>query len=286
MIKTATQLKDLIRNLSRKNAANAQLLLRNYLMERFLERTSLSSYQDKFIVKGGMLVAAMVGHMARSTMDLDATVKGVNISLNNVEKMIKEIINVSLDDGVTFRINSISRIMDEAEYPGFRIALTGFFDSIRISLKIDISTGDIITPKEVRFTFKLMLENRSINIWVYNIETVLAEKLETIISRATTNSRMRDFYDITILQQLYAEKIDNKIVYNALLATAKNRKTITNLKNAKNIFDEIESDFNMRSLWESYRKKYSYASDLEWKNVIIAVRKLYANACEYNRKKE
>lgn len=127
MIKTATQLKDLIRNLSRKNAANAQLLLRNYLMERFLERTSLSSYQDKFIVKGGMLVAAMVGHMARSTMDLDATVKGVNISLNNVEKMIKEIINVSLDDGVTFRINSISRIMDEAEYPGFRIALTGFF---------------------------------------------------------------------------------------------------------------------------------------------------------------
>lgn len=193
MIKTARQLKDLIRNLSKKNAADAQILMRNYMMERFLERISLSSYRDKFILKGGMLVAAMVGLDARSTMDLDATVKGANVSVEDVENMMAEIIAVPIDDGVTFQVKSISEIMDEAEYPGIRVTMTTLFDGVRTPLKIDISTGDAITPKEVRYSFKLMLEDRSIDVWAYNLETVLAEKLETIITRTTTNTRMRDF---------------------------------------------------------------------------------------------
>ena len=205
MIKTARQLKDLIRNLSRKNAADAQILMRNYMMERFLERISLSAYRDKFILKGGMLVAAMVGLDARSTMDLDATVKGANVSVEDVENMMAEIIAVPIDDGVTFQVKSISEIMDEAEYPGIRVTMTTLFDGVRTPLKIDISTGDAITPKEVRYSFKLMLEDRSIDVWAYNLETVLAEKLETIITRTTTNTRMRDFYDIAILQQLYGD---------------------------------------------------------------------------------
>ena len=208
MIKTARQLKDLIRNLSKKNAADAQILMRNYMMERFLERISLSSYRDKFILKGGMLVAAMVGLDARSTMDLDATVKGANLSVEDVENMMAEIIAVPIDDGVTFQVKSISEIMDEAEYPGIRVTITTLFDGVRTPLKIDISTGDAITPKEVRYSFKLMLEDRSIDVWAYNLETVLAEKLETIITRTTTNTRMRDFYDIAILQQLYGSTLD------------------------------------------------------------------------------
>ena len=220
MIKTARQLKDLIRNLSKKNAADAQILMRNYMMERFLERISLSSYRDKFILKGGMLVAAMVGLDARSTMDLDATVKGANVSVEDVENMMAEIIAVPIDDGVTFQVKSISEIMDEAEYPGIRVTMTTLFDGVRTPLKIDISTGDAITPKEVRYSFKLMLEDRSIDVWAYNLETVLAEKLETIITRTTTNTRMRDFYDIAILQQLYGSTLDPHILHDALLATA------------------------------------------------------------------
>lgn len=157
MIKTARQLKDLIRNLSKKNAADAQILMRNYMMERFLERISLSSYRDKFILKGGMLVAAMVGLDARSTMDLDATVKGANVSVEDVENMMAEIIAVPIDDGVTFQVKSISEIMDEAEYPGIRVTMTTLFDGVRTPLKIDISTGDAITPKEVRYSFKIAI---------------------------------------------------------------------------------------------------------------------------------
>ena len=203
MIKTARQLKDLIRNLSKEKTADAQILMRNYMMERFLERISLSEYRDKFILKGGMLVAAMVGLDVRSTMDMDATIKGANVNVEDVEKLISSIITIQIDDGVIFQIKSISEIMDEAEYPGVRVSMTALFDRVITPLKIDISTGDVITPSEVRYNFKLMLEERTIDIWAYNLETVLAEKLETMLTRAVTNTRMRDFYDIYVLQQLF-----------------------------------------------------------------------------------
>ena len=177
MIKTARQLKDLIRNLSKEKSADAQILMRNYMMERFLERISLSEYRDNFILKGGMLVAAMVGLDARSTMDLDATVKGTNVNATDIENLIVSIITVPIEDGVTFQLKSISEIMDEAEYPGIRVSMAAAFDGVVTPLKIDISTGDAITPREVRYSFKLMLEDRSIDIWAYNLETVLAEKL-------------------------------------------------------------------------------------------------------------
>lgn len=275
MIKTARQLKDLIRNLSRKNAADAQILMRNYMMERFLERTSLSEYRDKFILKGGMLVAAMVGLDARSTMDLDATIKGANVSVENIEKLISAIIAVPLDDGVKFQMKSISQIMDEAEYPGVRVTMTATFDGVVTPLKIDIATGDAITPREVRYSFKLMLEDRSIDIWAYNLETVLAEKLETIITRATTNTRMRDFYDLHILSQLYGSSIIPADLSTALAATARKRGTEKYLPNALTVCDEVESSPAMLKLWVSYQKKYSYASDLSWDTVMESIRNLY-----------
>lgn len=159
MIKTARQLKDLIRNLSKEKVADAQLLMRNYMMERFLERISLSEYRDKFILKGGMLVAALVGLDARSTMDLDTTVKGTTVSPEDVERMITEILSVPLDDGVKFRIKRISEIMDEAEYPGIRVSMETEFDYVITPLKLDISTGDVITPREVKYRFKLMYQS-------------------------------------------------------------------------------------------------------------------------------
>lgn len=240
MIKTARQLKDLIRNLSREKSADAQLLMRNYMMERFLERISLSEYRDKFILKGGMLVAAMVGLDARSTMDLDATVKGANVNVEEIENLISAIVSVPIDDGVKFQLKSISEIMDEAEYPGIRVSMTTTFDGVVTPLKIDISTGDAITPREVRYSFKLMLEDRSIDIWAYNLETVLAEKLETIITRTTTNTRMRDFYDIYILDQLHGNTLNRQTLYDALLATAKKRGTERHLAEAVDVLNEVE----------------------------------------------
>ena len=276
MIKTARQLKDLIRNLSREKSADAQLLMRNYMMERFLERISLSEYRDKFILKGGMLVAAMVGLDARSTMDLDATVKGANVNVEEIENLISAIVSVPIDDGVKFQLKSISEIMDEAEYPGIRVSMTTTFDGVVTPLKIDISTGDAITPREVRYSFKLMLEDRSIDIWAYNLETVLAEKLETIITRTTTNTRMRDFYDIYILDQLHGNTLNRQTLYDALLATAKKRGTERHLAEAVDVLNEVESSYVMQKLWESYRRKFSYAADLEWSIIMGAVRSLYA----------
>ena len=276
MIKTARQLKNLIRNLSREKSADAQLLMRNYMMERFLERISLSEYRDKFILKGGMLVAAMVGLDARSTMDLDATVKGANVNVEDIENLISAIVSVPIDDGVKFQLKSISEIMDEAEYPGIRVSMTTTFDGVVTPLKIDISTGDAITPREVRYSFKLMLEDRSIDIWAYNLETVLAEKLETIITRTTTNTRMRDFYDIYILDQLHGNTLNRQTLYDALLATAKKRGTERHLAEAVDVLNEVESSPVMQKLWESYRRKFSYAADLEWSIIMRAVRSLYA----------
>ena len=276
MIKTARQLKDLIRNLSREKSADAQLLMRNYMMERFLERISLSEYRDKFILKGGMLVAAMVGLDARSTMDLDATVKGANVNVEEIENLISAIVSVPIDDGVKFQLKSISEIMDEAEYPGIRVSMTTTFDGVVTPLKIDISTGDAITPREVRYSFKLMLEDRSIDIWAYNLETVLAEKLETIITRTTTNTRMRDFYDIYILEQLHGNTLNRQTLHDALRATVHKRGTEQHLAEAVDVLNEVESSPVMQKLWESYRRKFSYAADLEWSIIMGAVRSLYA----------
>ena len=277
MITTARQLKDLIRNMSKKKSADAQILMRNYMMERFLERISLSEYKNQFILKGGMLVAAMVGLDARATMDLDATIKGTNVSVEDVEMIISQIISIPLDDGVSFRIKRISEIMEEADYPGVRVSMETKFDGVITPLKIDISTGDIITPREIKYNFNLMLENRTIEVWAYNLETVLAEKLETVISRNVTNTRMRDFYDIYILQKLYGEQLSKGVLWDALVATAKKRETLEQIEteDIDEVFDEIQSSSVMENLWKAYQRNYSYSADIPWHTIMKSIRTLY-----------
>ena len=277
MITTARQLKDLIRNLSKKKSADAQILMRNYMMERFLERISLSEYKNQFILKGGMLVAAMVGLDARATMDLDATIKGTNVSVEDVEMIISKIISIPLNDGVLFRIKRISEIMEEADYPGVRVSMETKFDGVITPLKIDISTGDIITPREIKYKFNLMLENRTIEVWAYNLETVLAEKLETVISRNVTNTRMRDFYDIYILQKLYGEQLSKDVLRDALVATAKKRETLEQIEteDIDEVFDEIQSSSVMENLWKAYQRNYSYSANIPWHTIMKSIRTLY-----------
>ena len=278
MISSSRQLKDLIRNMSKNKNTEAHILMRNYMMERFLERIALSKYKDNFILKGGMLVAAMVGLDSRSTMDLDATVKGFDVSVQSMQNIIEEIISVKIDDGVAFESKSISDIMDEAEYSGVRVSLDTTFDGMRTPLKIDISTGDVITPSAVQYSFKLMLEERSVAVWAYNLETVLAEKLETVIARGVTNTRMRDFYDIHILSILQKDNINRDDLKAAILAVAKKRGSEKLISDITLILIEIEESKTMQNLWANYRKSFSYASDIDWQIVMESIRAMIKSA--------
>ena len=269
---TATQLKALIRNLAKQKNINAQILLRNYMLERLLERISLSEYKNNFILKGGMLVAAMVGLDARSTIDMDATIKGRLISAEAVGKMFESILSVEIEDYVEMKIKSVEEIREEAEYTGIRVSIETVFDKIRQILKVDVTTGEDITPREVNYSFRLMLEDRNISIMPYNLETVLAEKLETVITRSVTNTRMRDFYDIYILSKLQKENINNELLKEAIRATAKRRGTYKMLSDANKILEQIDKSAMMKNLWKRYQTKFSYAEEIEWVEVMQSVK--------------
>lgn len=276
MIHSSKQLKDLIRNLSKEVGIEAHVLIRKYMMERFLERVSSSKYNGSFILKGGMLVAAFVGVEARATMDIDTTIKGIPVTIIDMERTITEISNIDLDDNVKFRIKKVSEIMDEAEYSGIRFSMDAVLDGAVIPLKIDISTGDVITPREITYSYKLMFEDRTIPIMTYPIETVLAEKLETVISRSITNTRMRDFYDIHIL--LKSQNINADILALALERTAKKRGKFSLLENAESVLKIVKSDEDMKRLWNIYQKKFKYAGEYTWDEVIHSVRELSIEA--------
>lgn len=280
MIKTSRQLKALVRNLTKGDSLQAQIIIRNYAMERFLERISLSKYRNNFILKGGMLVSAMVGLDTRSTMDIDTTIKNMPLSVENAKEMIEEIIAISIDDGMTFSIKSVGEIMDEAEYSGVRANLEATLETMRTPLKVDISTGDIITPREVSYTFKLMFEERTISILAYNLETVLAEKMETVIARGVANTRLRDYYDLYILQNEYTHVINMEQFKEAFLATSKKRNSIQLIAEGNRILKEIEDSEVMQELWKGYQKKFSYAEDISWERVMVSIEKLFAEVVE------
>ena len=264
-------------NQAKGDSGRSQLLFRNFAMERFLERVSLSAYKDNFILKGGMLVSALVGLENRATMDIDTTLKKLPLDCKSAERIVAGIISVPVEDNITFKVKSVSEIMDETEYAGVRLSLDAHLDSMRIPLKIDISTGDVITPAEISYPYKLMLEERYIYIWTYTLETVLAEKLETVLSRALMNTRLRDFYDIYILQS--SELVINKqTLATALAATCKKRGSESSLQKYENTFDELAASHVMRNLRESYQKKNSYAAGINWGDAVKAARKLCTEA--------
>lgn len=195
-MKNAMQLKAIMKKLAKENQISAQLVLQNYMLERFLERVSLSPYRDNYIIKGGFLISSMVGLNSRATMDMDATIKGYPVTQDTVQKMIEKILTVPVDDDITFTFKSIGEIREGDEYTGYRVALTADFPPMAVPLKLDITTGDKITPREIQYDYKLMLEDRHIQVMAYNLATILAEKLETVISRSDQNTRPRDYYDV------------------------------------------------------------------------------------------
>ena len=268
IIKTSRQLKDKVSNLSGNDSKKAQTLIRKYMMERFLARISHSKYKNNFILKGGMLVSALVGVESRATMDIDTTVRMLPLTKDNAIEVIAEIMKIDLDDDISYEIKKAEDIMEEHDYSGVRFTISVTLEKLRDTIKIDISTGDEITPSAIEFSYPMMFDDERINIWSYNLETMLAEKLETVIARSTLNTRMRDFYDIHILWSEKANMINIETLRRAIVNVARKRETLELFDTMDEILDDIaESDY-LRNNWSNYRKGSYYVSDLEWSDVL------------------
>jgi predicted nucleotidyltransferase component of viral defense system len=264
----AMQLKDRIKNMALKNRVPAQAVLQNFMLERLLERISRSKYKDMLILKGGMLIASIVGISNRTTMDMDATLRGYPLSEETLRESLSEICAIQLDDEVTLVLDHIIPIREDNEYGGYRVAIIARYESINTPLKIDITTGDIITPDAIRYTFHSNFEDKLIKVWAYNIETILAEKVETILRRSVLNTRPRDFYDVYIIMKTQRRAIRKKVFITALNATSEKRGSLSAINNKDEILGTIQSDAVMRQRWERYCKENYYAKGIAFDDVI------------------
>lgn len=265
------QLKAVIKKIAKDKHISAQLVMQNFMLERLLERISVSNYQQTFILKGGFLIAAMVGLDTRATKDMDVTVKDWPVNEESIKKMFLDICNIDLQDDVTFEFKKLSEIREKDEYTGYRISLSANFPPMAVPLKLDITTGDKITPREIVYRFKLLLEDREISVLAYNLETILAEKLETIVSRGDQNTRMRDYYDVYILSKLQYKNIEIESLKAALDATSKKRGSTEVLKNYRNIIDVVRKSEVMIKQWKTYQKDFEYAAAISYDEVCDAV---------------
>lgn len=269
MIKSATQLKAKVRNVSKGNDKISKAMLRIFFMERFLERVSLSEYKEHFILKGGMLVSSLLGISARATMDIDTTVQALPLIKEDIEKIVEQICNVPIDDNISFKIISIETIMDDFDYPGIRLHMEGILEKLRQPLKVDISTDDAITPGAVEYKYQLMFEEREISLNTYNIETLLAEKSQTIINRGLANTRMRDFYDMYEIVQKKKFSID--VYKKAFWATCTRRNTQFSEDRIRRELNNIATSDDMKKLWDNFRWKNYFVDDIEYKSAIESV---------------
>ena len=274
MIKSRMQLNALIRNKAAGDGDKAQILLRIYMMERLLERISVSGYRDNFILKGGMLVSSLVGVDMRTTMDIDTTIRALPLTQEKAKAFLEKIMAIDLEDNVSFRITKIEDIMEGHEYEGFRFHIEGVLEKLRQTIKIDISTGDAIIPAAVKYELPLILENRKIGLWAYNMETLLAEKLETVMTRAEANTRMRDFYDIYILTRQKAFEFNPTHLKEAFAATCRKRGSEAVMPFFDEVLESIEASPEMQDAWENYRKNNPYVEDLTWGEAVHSVKLL------------
>ena len=266
-MKNAMQLKALIKNIAKEKHISAQLVMQNYMLERLLERISVSKYKQNIILKGGFLIAAMVGLDTRATMDMDTTIKGLPVNEQTIHEMFEEICKIELNDEVSFEFRNIGEIREGDVYAGYRVSLAANYPPMIIPLKLDITTGDKITPKEIEYQFKLLFEERSISVLAYNLETIMAEKLETVISRGDQNTRPRDYYDIYILAKLQYSNIELNALKAALNATTERRGSTAVIKNYHRIMDTVRSSENMQKQWNNYKKDFEYATDINFRDV-------------------
>lgn len=271
----AMSLKGKIKNYAKSNNIAAQVVLQNYMFERFLERLSLSDYREKFVVKGGMLIAAIVGLDTRSTMDLDTTLRNLPLTEEQISTAIRSVCDIHLDDDVVFKMQAIGPIRKDDVYGGYCVRIDAVYDTIVTPLSIDVSTGDVITPSPVKYDFGGIFDDGlKITLWGYNIETVIAEKVETILSRGVFTTRPRDYYDVYVL--VTTQEYDKNLFAEALDATAKHRGSTEKIKDIPSILEKISESHELKNLWSKYQKKFAYASDISYE-MIMDVLKIILN---------
>lgn len=269
----AMSLKAKIRNIAKQKNIPAQVILQNYMFERLLVRLSASEYKEKFVLKGGMLVAAIVGLDNRATMDMDTTLKNLPLTPQAIRSALESVCGVGYDDGVFFEIGKISPIREDDIYGGYRVMLNARFDTMITPLSIDVSTGDVITPHAVQYNFsEIFDEDKSYELWAYNIETVMAEKVETILRRGVFNTRPRDFYDTYIL--FTTQEFDHGVFVDALRATAAHRGTAQQIADTPAILHNIEESPELKFMWDKYRKQFAYAADIEYSQIMNVLKTL------------
>ena len=273
MSSKAMSLKGRIKNYAKSNNIAAQVVLQNYMFECFLARLAISEYSEKFVVKGGMLIAAIVGLDTRSTMDLDTTLRNIPLTEEKIAEAIDTICKIDMQDDVIFTVKSIEQIRKDDIYGGYCVRLDAKYDTIITPLSIDISTGDVITPDAVKYEFSgIFDEDVRISLWGYNIETVIAEKVETILRRGVFTTRPRDYYDVYILGT--KQEYDKEIFKEALKATAEHRGSTELISDVEGILKQISESDELKDMWTKYQKKFAYASEISYEDVLVVLRKL------------
>lgn len=269
----AMSLKAKIRNIAKSKNIPAQVILQNYMFERFLNRLSASEYKEKFVLKGGMLVAAIVGIDNRATMDLDTTLKNLPLTPEAIEKALKEIFAIDLNDDVSFSLKGISPIREDDIYGGYRVALDAVYETIVTPMTIDVSTGDVITPNAVKYNFTGIFDDElTFEVRAYNIETVLAEKVETILRRSVFNTRPRDFYDAYIL--ITTQNFDKAVFAEALDKTIEHRGTRNQINDFDSTMEVISESADLQRMWSNYQSQFSYAKDISFEYTCNAIKGL------------
>lgn len=243
-----------------------------FFFERFLERLSHSKYKFNFVIKGGLLISSMIGIDNRTTMDMDTTVKGVPLKEDVIKNIILEILGIEVGDGIQFEVTDITHIREEDEYENFRVHLTAIFGKIRNAMKIDITTGDVITPKEIEYVYPCMFREEGLKVLAYPIETILAEKYESVIKRNISTTRMRDFYDLYSLYRLRKEEIDFGVLKQAILSTAGKRDSMSFIQEANEIINDIKEDSYLKELWKVYLKDNPYIKELDFFDTVEVVK--------------
>lgn len=263
-----TDIKRLAKEMENKYNINYYEILQRYMFERVLERISVSRYRDNFILKGGLLLSAMFGINNRMTKDMDATIAGIDVSKDKMLGVLNEILSINLKDGVKFELVDITDIREDDEYGGNKYHIVGKLQSLKVNLEIDISTGDKVTPRELKYKYPLIFEDKTIIISSYNIETILAEKIETVLRRGTFNSRMKDYYDIYYFLTKLRNNIDISILKNAINNTFSKRDSFEYLNDYEQIIDSIIGNERLDKLWNIYSNKYKYANDIDIKEIL------------------
>lgn len=260
----AMQLKARLNARAREAGIPAQALMQEYLFERLLERLSLSPWHDNVVVKGGMLISSFIGVASRTTMDLDTTIRGFDLTHESAARAFREIAATEVDDDWMFEVTHTEDIRETDDYPGIRVHLIASYPPMAVPLTVDVTTGDRITPGAISYEWPLLFDDRSMSIMTYPLETVLAEKLETVVSRGVTNTRLRDFYDIYMLWKTRGRTCDLVTISHALKATCEKRSSLQRVMRWRAVLDEVVVDDMMLAQWKRYVTKNSYVRDVSF----------------------